>query len=258
MASHPEVAGAMSQGSTPEDRVRLLREARQLVIERHLEHGLDVPLPAAMQVTQKRGECSARQVRRVTSGAPRRINVVGLSGSGKSSVARRAADLLSVPYIELDALHWILPEWQMPPLDEFRASVDAATRGGGWVVAGNYGKVRDIVWTRADTVVWLDLPLLITIWRVAVRTIRCVRRREMLWGGNRERLSSALFGRTLCSSTTLGRFDAGGGPTPRWARGGISAGRASCDCEISAKSRSGWPASRPNLSSREAFSRRGH
>ena len=52
MASHPEVAGAMSQGSTPEDGVRLLREARQLVIERHLEHGLDVPLPAAMQVTQ--------------------------------------------------------------------------------------------------------------------------------------------------------------------------------------------------------------
>ena len=131
----------------------------------------------------------------MTSGAPRRISVVGLSGSGKSSVARRAADLLDVAYIELDALHWILPEWQMPPLDEFRASVDAATRGGGWVVAGNYGKVRDIVWTRADTVVWLDLPLLITIGRVAVRTIRRVRRREMLWGGNRERLSSALFGR---------------------------------------------------------------
>ena len=118
----------------------------------------------------------------MTSGAPRRINVVGLSGSGKSSVTRPAADLLSVPFIELDALHWILPEWQMPPLDEFRASVDAATLGGGWVVAGNYGKVRDIVWTRADTVVWLDLPLLITIWRVAVRTIRRVRRREMLWG----------------------------------------------------------------------------
>jgi predicted RNase H-like HicB family nuclease len=42
----------MSQGSTPEEAVRLLREARQLVIEHHLEHGLDVPLPAAMQVTQ--------------------------------------------------------------------------------------------------------------------------------------------------------------------------------------------------------------
>jgi adenylate kinase family enzyme len=83
----------------------------------------------------------------------------------------------------------------MPPLDEFRARVDAATRRGGWVVDGNYGKVRDIVWTRADTVVWLDLPLLITIWRVALRTIRRVRRRKMLWGGNGERLSSALFGR---------------------------------------------------------------
>ena len=64
------------------------------------------------------------------------------------------------------------------------------------MVAGNYGKVRDIVRTRPDTVVWLDLPLLITIWRVAVRTIRRVRRREMLWGWHpRERLSSALFGR---------------------------------------------------------------
>ena len=131
----------------------------------------------------------------MTSGAPRRISVVGLSGSGKSSVARRAADLLDVTYVELDALHWNLPDWQMPPLDEFRARVDAATRRGGWVVDGNYGKVRDIVWTRADTVVWLDLPLLTTIWRITARTIRRMRRRKMLWGGNRERVSSALFGR---------------------------------------------------------------
>ena len=131
----------------------------------------------------------------MTRPKPPRISVVGLSGSGKSSVARRAADLLDVAYVELDALHWVLPDWQMPPLDEFHARVDAATRRGGWVVDGNYRKVRDIVWTRADTVVWLDLPLPTTIWRLVVRTIRRVRRHEMLWGGNRERLSSALFGR---------------------------------------------------------------
>ena len=126
---------------------------------------------------------------------PRRINVVGLSGSGKSTVARRAAEALGVAYVELDALHWVRLDWRRPPVEEFRASVEAATARGGWVVDGNYSEVRDIVWARADTVVWLDLPLLRTLRRIFVRTIRRARRREIMWGVNRERWSSAFFGR---------------------------------------------------------------
>ncbi|HET9347333.1 MAG TPA: hypothetical protein VFO05_16695 [Candidatus Limnocylindrales bacterium] len=124
---------------------------------------------------------------------PRRVAVIGTSGSGKSLFAGALATRLGVPHVELDALFW-LPDWQAPDLDAFRAKVEAATSGEGWVVDGNYSKVRDLVFGRIDTVVWLDLPLRTCLRRVVVRTLDRARRRELLWGTNREGLRS-LVGR---------------------------------------------------------------
>lgn len=55
-----------------------------------------------------------------------------------------------------------------------------------WVVDGNYSVVRDIVWERADTVVWFDLPFAVVMARVVRRTLRRVVLRTELWNGNRE------------------------------------------------------------------------
>jgi hypothetical protein len=65
------------------------------------------------------------------------------------------------------------------------------------VVDGNYGIVRDLVWARADTVVWLDYPLRTILWRYLTRTLRRIRTGEELWPGtgNRERLSMHLLQR---------------------------------------------------------------
>ena len=40
----------------------------------------------------------------------KRISVVGSSGSGKTTVARRIAEALDAPHVELDELHWG-PDW---------------------------------------------------------------------------------------------------------------------------------------------------
>jgi adenylate kinase family enzyme len=88
-----------------------------------------------------------------------RISVIGATGSGKTTVARRTAEALGVPHIELDALHWE-PDWEEAPLEVFRERVSDAIQGERWVVDGNYSKVRDMVWGRADTVLWLDYPFL--------------------------------------------------------------------------------------------------
>ena len=87
----------------------------------------------------------------------RRVSVVGSSGSGKSTVAARLAEQLGVPHTELDAINH-QPNWTPLPHEEFRRRVTEITAGAQWVVDGNYSTVRDIVWDRADTVVWLDLP----------------------------------------------------------------------------------------------------
>lgn len=122
-----------------------------------------------------------------------RIAVVGTTGSGKTTLARTLASRLGRPHVELDALHWE-PDWQEAPLDVFRERVVDALHRSEWVVDGNYSQVRDLVWTRADTVVWLDYPLRVILTRLLRRTVRRVVTGEELWNGNRERLRNA-FGR---------------------------------------------------------------
>jgi adenylate kinase family enzyme len=112
--------------------------------------------------------------------------VVGTSGSGKSTLARELAAILGVPYLELDAVHH-QPDWEPLPAGEFRRIVAAEAAADGWVIDGNYGKVRDLVWARADTVIWLDLPKRTVMRQIVWRTLRRVSRRQELWNGNRER-----------------------------------------------------------------------
>ncbi len=114
------------------------------------------------------------------------MSVVGNSGSGKSTLARALAAELGVAHIELDAIYH-QPGWQPLPAADFRARVDAATATGGWVVDGNYSAVRDLIWARADTVVWLDLPRHAVMRQVIWRTLRRAMLRAELWNGNRER-----------------------------------------------------------------------
>lgn len=120
-----------------------------------------------------------------------RIVVVGTTGSGKTTMARHLAGRLGLRHVELDALHWE-PGWQEAPLDVFRRRVEAATAGDGWALDGNYSKVRDIYWPRADSLVWLDYGLHVILWRLWWRTLRRVTTREELWNGNRESARTAL------------------------------------------------------------------
>src|SRR5689334_19104990 len=111
--------------------------------------------------------------------------MVGTSGSGKTTVGRALAARLGVPFVELDSI-FHQPGWTELPEEEFRARVAAAVAGDAWVVDGNYSAVRDLIWQRADTVVWLDLPRTAVMRQLVPRTLgRMISRRE-LWNGNRE------------------------------------------------------------------------
>src|SRR5262245_55171283 len=100
----------------------------------------------------------------------RRISVVGNSGSGKTTLSRAIARQLRIQHFELDAIHH-QQNWQPLPVDLFRRQVDVLTARPAWVVDGNYGEIRDLVWTRADTVIWMDLPLPAVLLRVARRSV---------------------------------------------------------------------------------------
>lgn len=123
-----------------------------------------------------------------------RIAVVGTTGTGKTTLGRQLARLYQVLFVELDALHWE-PDWTSAPTEVFRQRVEEATKGDGWVVDGNYGQVRDIVWAKATNLVWLDHPLWAIMWRLLWRTLRRTLNKETLWNGNRERFWPQLFSR---------------------------------------------------------------
>ena len=112
--------------------------------------------------------------------------MVGTSGSGKSTLGAALAKRLGTEFLELDSV-FHQPGWVPLPEEEFRRRVGDAVAGERWVVDGNYSKVRDIVWARADTVVWLDLPRRTVMRRVIWRTLGRLAGRKELWNGNRER-----------------------------------------------------------------------
>lgn len=100
-------------------------------------------------------------------------------------MARKLAAALAIPHLELDSV-FHQPGWEPIDRELFRERVTAFTQAPGWVVDGNYSAVRDIVWSRADTVVWLDPPRHRVMRQVIWRTLRRMVTRAELWNGNRE------------------------------------------------------------------------
>jgi adenylate kinase family enzyme len=120
-----------------------------------------------------------------------RLSIVGTSGSGKSTVGAAAAARLHIPYVELDSIRH-QANWVELSDEEFRARVLPITEKDSWVLDGNYMAVRDILWSRATTVVWLDLPRWQVMKQVVWRSLTRVITQQELWNGNRERWSSLL------------------------------------------------------------------
>ena len=123
-----------------------------------------------------------------------RAVVIGCSGSGKTTMAKLLATQQHVCHIELDALYW-LPNWQIREVHDFRTLVTHAIAQEQWVTDGNYRVVRDIVWGRATTVIWLNYPFWLVMGRLIRRTLRRAYTQELLFSGNRESFSKSFLHR---------------------------------------------------------------
>jgi adenylate kinase family enzyme len=123
-----------------------------------------------------------------------RVIVIGTSCSGKTTLARRVAEITGSPHIELDAIHWG-PGWSEAPTEAFREEVRQRVEAPRWVVDGNYSKVQDIVWSKATDAIWLNYSFRIVFGRALLRTLRRVFLRELLFGGNRESFRGAFLSR---------------------------------------------------------------
>jgi adenylate kinase family enzyme len=115
----------------------------------------------------------------------RRIAVIGTCGTGKTALARELSSTLGIPHVELDEVHWS-ENWVEVSTEVFRADVIAQAAHESWIMDGNYGVVRDVIWNRADTIIWLDYSFLVMLQRLVIRTLIRMLCRTPVWHGNKE------------------------------------------------------------------------
>lgn len=99
-----------------------------------------------------------------------RILVIGSGGSGKSTLSKRLGEILALPVIHLDSLYW-KPGWVEPDKSEWADEVRRIIARETWILDGNYSGTLPERLEACDTVVFLDLPRLICLWRVFLRLL---------------------------------------------------------------------------------------
>jgi len=115
-----------------------------------------------------------------------RIAITGAGGNGKTTLAAALAERCGLRRVELDALHHG-PNWESCGADVLRERVLAATDGDDWVTDATYhSMLGDLVFERAETAVWLDLPVRVAMWRLVRRTYLRKKNKVVLWNGNVE------------------------------------------------------------------------
>jgi adenylate kinase family enzyme len=100
-----------------------------------------------------------------------RILIIGCCGSGKSTLARQLHQLTSLPLIHLDQEYW-QPNWVEPTKAEWEDTVRGLIKRPAWIMDGNYGGTMEMRMQRADTIIYLDRPTWLCLFRVLKRIIR--------------------------------------------------------------------------------------
>ena|ERR1051325_3370369 len=101
----------------------------------------------------------------------RRVLVIGSGGAGKSTFAARLGERTGVPVIHLDAHFW-RAGWQETPREEWAARVEEMIAGDCWIMDGNYGGTMERRLAACDTVIFLDFPRALCLWRVIKRRVQ--------------------------------------------------------------------------------------
>ncbi|MBV9217024.1 MAG: hypothetical protein JO053_12695 [Acidobacteria bacterium] len=101
----------------------------------------------------------------------KRVIVLGSGGAGKTTFAQRLGGVTNIPVVHLDALFW-KPGWVRTEDPEWANILRVEVAKPAWIIDGNYGSSRQVRLEAADTVILLDMPRWLCMWRILRRTAR--------------------------------------------------------------------------------------
>ena len=101
----------------------------------------------------------------------KRVLVVGSGGAGKSTFSRKLGEVTGIEVVHLDSVFW-RPNWEATPKHEWETTVCELVRGESWIMDGNFGGTRQIRVRASDTVILLDIPRHVCLYRVLKRAIK--------------------------------------------------------------------------------------
>lgn len=100
----------------------------------------------------------------------KRVMVVGCPGAGKSTFSRHLGRVLNEEVYHLDQMFW-LPGWVMREREEFIEMQKRVMNQESWVIDGNFGATLPVRLEKADTVIWLDPPREVCLYRILKRYV---------------------------------------------------------------------------------------
>jgi adenylate kinase family enzyme len=100
----------------------------------------------------------------------KRVLIIGSGGAGKSTVAERLGQLLNIEVLHLDKFYW-RAGWIETPKAEWLKTVEELAGRDAWIMDGNYSGTLEMRLAACDTVIFLDMPTLLCLWRVMKRAM---------------------------------------------------------------------------------------
>jgi len=114
-----------------------------------------------------------------------RVLIYGVTGSGKTTMARELAERTGLPWHSVDDLTW-KPGWVGVPPEEQRQLIASICAGERWILDTAYAAWLDVVLDRVQLIVGLDYPRWRSLGRLVWRTVRRSVDHQPICNGNTE------------------------------------------------------------------------